>query len=97
MRPPWPTSGRATSRTSSSRGKNHKYRLKEEFRRRCGTENTREKRSLRQAEICRGNSSRRGGNHRHRHHHRAGLHRDHHHHHLHQQHHHHHHLHLVPP
>src|SRR3954471_14128103 len=61
--PPWPTSGKATSRTSSLRLKNPKYRLTEEFRRRCGTENTREKKTLRQAEICRGNFSRRGGNH----------------------------------
>src|SRR3954451_21124510 len=64
--PPWPTSGRATSRTSSPRWENPKNRPSEEFRGRCGTGNTREKRSLRQEEICRGNSSRRGSNHRHR-------------------------------
>jgi len=94
--PPWPTSGSPLSRISSPRKPNTGGIITEEFRRRCGAENTREKRALRQAEICRGNSFPEGGNHRHRHHHRAGLHRDHHHHHLHHQHHHHHHLHFVP-
>src|SRR3954469_23734520 len=49
--PPWPTSGRATSRTSSLRLENPKNRLAEEFRRRCGTKNTREKRTLRHRNL----------------------------------------------
>ena len=37
--------------------------------------NHRERKALRQGEICRGNSFPEGGNHRHRQHHHAGLHR----------------------
>ena len=48
--------------------------------------NTRERKALRQGEICRENSFPEGGNCRHPHRHRAGLHRDHHH--LHRHHHH---------
>lgn len=51
--PPWPTPEATLRRTSSPRWKNPKYREPEEFRRRCGAENTREKRALRQAGICR--------------------------------------------
>ena len=45
--------------------------------------NSRERKALRQGEICRGNSSLEEGDRSHRHRHQAGLHWDHHHHHLH--------------
>ena len=90
--PPWPTSGDALPRISSPRKPKTRGATRNIFRRRCEAENTRERKALRQREICRGE----GGNHRHRHCHRAGLHHDDHHHHLHHQHHHHHHLHSIP-
>ena len=58
-------------------------RQREEFRRRYEAENTRERKALRQAEICWGKLPPGGGDRRHRHRHHAGLHQDHHHHHLH--------------
>ena len=81
--PPWPTSCRAPSRTSSPRKPKNFYGELELFRRRHEAENHREKKALRQAEICRGNPFPEGGNRRHRHRHRVARHRDHRHHHLH--------------
>ena len=91
--PPWPTSDGDLSHISSPREPKVGGRRRTVFRRRYEAENTRERKALRQREICRGNSFPEGGNCRHRHRHRAGLHRDHHHHHLHHQ---HHHLHSIP-
>ena len=95
VRRPWPTSGVPLRRTSSPRNPKTRRIIEGIFRRLCGTKNNRERKALRQGEICRGNSFPEGGKHRHRHRHRAGLHRDHHHHH--HLHHHHHHLHSSTP
>ena len=58
---PWPTSGSPLRHTSSP-GNPKTYRIIEGiFRRLCGTENNRERKALRQGEICRGNSFPEGG------------------------------------
>ena len=54
--PPWSTSDAALSRISSSREPKIGESRREEFRRRYEAENTRERKTLRQTEICRGNS-----------------------------------------
>ena len=89
--PPWRTPGSPLWRILSSRNPKTRGATTKRFRRLCGAENTKRKRSLRQTDFCRGNSFSERGDHRHQHHHQAGLHRDHHHHqhHLHQHHHHH--------
>ena len=84
---PRPPSAIALSRTSSPENPKVRGIIEDRHSRLCGAENTREKRALRQAEICRGKFPPGGGNRRHRHRHRAGLHWDHHHH-LHHRHHH---------
>ena len=58
------------------RGRSHR----EVFRRRHEAETREREKTLRQGEICRGNSLPEGEDRRHRHRHRARLHRDHHHH-----------------
>ena len=83
VRRPWPTSGAPLLRTLPLRNPKTRGIIEESFRCLCGTENNRERKALRQGEICRGNSFPEGGKHRHHHRHRAGLHRDHHRHHLH--------------
>lgn len=83
VRGPTTPSAIALSRTTSPRNPKVGENIEDSHRRLLEAENTREKRALRQAEICRGNSLPEGGNRRHRHRHRAGLHWDHHHHHLH--------------
>ena len=84
--PPWPTSSDALTRISSPRKPKTRGATRNIFCRRCEAENTRERKALRQREICRGDSFPEGGNRRHRHRHRAGLHWDHYHHHLHHRH-----------
>ena len=54
--PPWPTSDEDLSRISSSREPKIGETSREEFRRRYKAKNTRERKALRQTEICRGNS-----------------------------------------
>jgi len=54
--PPWSTSDASLSRISSSREPKIGELRREEFRRRYEAENTRERKALRQTEICRGNS-----------------------------------------
>ena len=53
---PWPTSDIAPSRISAPENPKHGGAEREIFRRRYGAENHRERKALRQAEICRGNS-----------------------------------------
>ena len=53
--PPWPTSDEDLSCISSSREPKVEESHEEEFRRRYEAENTRERKALRQTEICRGN------------------------------------------
>ena len=85
---PSPTTGSPPSRTSSPRNPKTQGIIEEIFHCLHEAKNNRERKALRQGEICRGNSFPEGGNHRHRHRHQAGLHWDHHHHHLHRRHHH---------
>lgn len=53
---PRPPSAISLSRTSSTRNPKVQGRIENRHSRLCGAENTREKRALRQAEICPGNS-----------------------------------------
>ena len=53
---PQPPLASSPSRTSLSRKPKLQRRFAKSHSRLCGAENTREKRALRQAEICRGNS-----------------------------------------
>ena len=60
MWPPWPTTLGATSRISSFRKPKTGGATRNIFRRRCEAKNTRERKALRQREICREIPSRRG-------------------------------------
>jgi hypothetical protein len=53
---PWPASDSVPSHISSLDNPKHGGDTTEIFRRRCEAENHRERKALRQAEICRGNS-----------------------------------------
>ena len=59
--PPWPTTPCASSRISSSRKPKTRRATKNIFGHRCEVENTRERKALRQREICRGNPFPEGG------------------------------------
>ena len=86
VRRPWPTSGATPARTSSLQKPKVGGFEQKQSRRLHEAENTRERKALRQGEICRGNSFPERGDHRHPDRHHAGLHRNHH---LHRHHHHH--------
>ena len=53
---PWPASDSVPSHISSPENPKHGGATTEIFRHRCETENHKERKALRQAEICRGNS-----------------------------------------
>ena len=58
---PWPTTASAPLRISSPRNPKTGRFIEEIFRRLYGAENNRERKALRQGEICRGNSFPEGG------------------------------------
>ena len=81
--PLWPTSGAPLRWYTPSWPKNHEDGLRIIFPPPLRGRKQRERKALRQGEICRGNFPSGGANHSHRHRHRSKLHRDHHLHHLH--------------